>query len=68
MLKAFVKTEKHGVRCWTADVVSEQDYHQRGPMAHSFRTGPRELPTNARKEAEDWAHQNGYLVVPVEEI
>jgi hypothetical protein len=66
MMKAYVSTEKHGVRAWTADVVSEQDYHQRGPHARSHRTEPHALPTTARKAAEDWADRNGYRIVPVE--
>lgn len=68
MMKAYVSTEKHGVRAWTADVVTEQDYHERGPHAHSFRTPAHPLPTTARAEAEAWASRNGYRVVPVESI
>jgi len=67
-MKAYVATEKHGVRAWTADVVTEQDYHQRGPHAHSYRTEPYALPTTARMQAEDWATRNGYTLVTSEQI
>ena len=68
MMKAYITTAKHAVREWTADVVTEQDYHQRGPHAHSHRTDACVLPTTARKLAEDWCDKHGYRVVTAEQI
>ena len=66
MMKAYITTAKHAVREWTADVVTEQDYHQRGPHAHSYCTEPKARPDIARRDAEAWAGRNGYRIVPVE--
>lgn len=53
---------------WTADVVTEQDYHNGGPHAHSFRTGPHADVNTARDMAKEWAEENGFRVYSADEV
>jgi hypothetical protein len=53
---------------WTADVVTESDYHERGPHAHSHRTGPHGDVGTAKDMAKEWAEERGYTVVSVDDI
>lgn len=48
-----------------ARVVSEQDYHERGPHACSYETPAQQRPDTAYRIAARWAQRNGYTVVPV---
>lgn len=50
-----------------AEVVSEQDYHDGGPHAHSYRAFAK-TQDFAVHACEYWCHENGYAVVPSEEI
>lgn len=53
---------------WTADVVTEQDYHERGAHAHSFRSGPHPSVSLARESATEWALSNGHTVTSAQAV
>lgn len=48
-------------------VVTEQDYHERGPHAYSFRATSDSLG-KAREHANAWAKRNGYTMATVDEV
>jgi len=70
-LEAYIqfRTVSNGARRASAGadqealVISDQDYHERGPFAFSHRTasGTRD---QVREAAEAWATRNGYEIVP----
>jgi pantothenate kinase len=59
---------KDAANWWTARVVTDQDYHERGPHAHSHQSIP--LPTRgaAERECHQWAEAHGYTVVTASEV
>jgi hypothetical protein len=67
-VRAYINAYKQAVEAWVAEVISEQDYHERGAHAFTWRTREHKLPTTARKEAEAWADRNGYTLVTVEQM
>lgn len=72
-MKAYIKVEAtgkvvNGNPYFMAEVVSEQDYYECGPFAHSHRTEPFLSEQGARNAAMQWASKNGYTIVNVEEI
>jgi hypothetical protein len=53
---------------WVGRVVSETDYHERGPHARSHQTEGRETEEDAKAAAREWAEENGYSIYSVDEI
>jgi len=53
---------------WVAEVVTEQDYRERGLLAHSHRTMVCSRASAARARAVEWCKHNGYTVAPVKEV
>lgn len=51
-----------------ADVISEQDFHERGPFAHSYRTAICARQDQAEADAKEWAEENGYYIYHVDDI
>jgi hypothetical protein len=50
-----------------AQVVTEQDYHDGGPNAHSYR-GFGKTQEAAQHDCEFWCHKNGCTVASVDEV
>lgn len=63
-MKAYIKTHYEGGRGFFCCVVSEQDYHERGPHSHSHRTqiSTQETAVQAQAWALSWAEKNGYTI------
>jgi hypothetical protein len=67
-MKAYIDTHYEGGRGFYCDVVSEQDYHEGGPLARSHRTEMRDAASTAEHEAKQWAQRHGYTVASVDEV
>lgn len=73
-MKCYIKTKCINPRAdvanmeWTADVVTEQDYHERGAHARSFRSSPHPSVSLAIESATEWARDNGYTVTSAEAV
>lgn len=67
-MKAYIATKgKSPNGYFYAEVVSEQDYHERGAHAHSYRSF-RKSQKAAVHDCEDWCHMNGYTVTTADEV
>ena len=69
----YIETEripgKHGHDDeWTAEIVTEQDYYEGGPFAHSYRSPRMPSESLAREAAEDVAKDMLLQVVAPEII
>jgi len=54
---------------WAADVITSQDYHERGPFARTYRTRLRHQDAaGAIREAIRWATANELRIVDVHDI
>ena len=49
-------------------VVSEQDYHERGPHSYSHKTAEFKTRAEAAAAAREWADEHGYSIYSVDEI
>ena len=74
-MKAYIHPDttttrtSHGIETgWFADVVSSQDYWERGPWSRSYRTTVHGKRSEAELEARLWAKDNGYTIVTPENI
>jgi len=65
-MKAYIDINKDRNK-FVSFVVSEQDYHEGGPHAHSFRFVGDSLK-EAELSAEAWAERNGYTIATVDEV
>jgi hypothetical protein len=64
MMKAYIKAKgKSPNGMYFADVVSEQDYHDGGQSAHSYRAWAASQDA-AMHDCEFWCHKQGMSVVP----
>ena len=67
-MKAYIDSKgKSPNGMFYAEVVSEQDYHDGGPHAHSYRAFAKTQEA-ARHDCEFWCHKHGYTEASVDEV
>lgn len=67
-MKAYIDNKgKSPSGLFFAEVVTEQDYHDRGPHAHSYR-GFGKTQEDATHDCEFWVHKNGYELATVDGV
>lgn len=68
-MKAYINTLNLGAgNGFVAQVVSEQDYHERGYASHAHQSKRHPTPEGAKAAATEWAEENGYSIYSVDEI
>lgn len=67
-MKAYITHKGKGRDgLYYAEVVTEQDYHEGGPFAHSYKgSGPN--PDDAQRACEYWCRRNACVIVSVNEV
>jgi hypothetical protein len=66
-MRAYIKLMQEG-NGWKAEIVTEQDYHERGPFARSYLSPWQAFPEDAEKLAKDEATREGYTIVEAKDI
>jgi hypothetical protein len=67
-MKAYIDSKgKSSNGMFYAEVVTEQDYHDGGPFAHSYRSFGK-TQDDACHDCEFWCHKNGLSVASVDEV
>lgn len=66
-MKAYIKVMEDG-NGYKAEVVTEDDYHNRGPFARSYLSPYCVGEHAAYVYAEDWIIKNNYTLVRAEDI
>lgn len=65
-MKAYIDINMDHAK-FVAFVVTERDYHERGPHAHSFKFVGDSL-NEAELSAKAWAERNGCEITSIEEV
>lgn len=66
-MNAYIDT-KRNTKGFYAEIVTEQDYHEGGPFAHSHRTDTYPTRRKAEHAAKSWAGQHHYTLTTVNEV
>ncbi len=67
-MKAYIDIQASRGIGFIAEVVTEQDYHEGGPFAHSYRSLLCEERETAERMAQRWASRNGCVITSVDEV
>ena len=67
-MKCYLTAKRTARGCYYGMVVSEQDYHERGPHACSHATPTKRSRDEALAAAREWAEEHGYSIYSVDEI
>jgi len=53
---------------WVGQVITRQDYHERGPHARTHQTLIYKDYDNAKAAANEWADEHGFSIFSVDDI
>lgn len=62
-MKAYIATKGRINGTYVADVITEQDYYERGPASRSYRALSSHSQDKAVHDCEYWCHKQGLSVV-----
>lgn len=66
--KAYIEDPIKVSGGYVARVVDDQDYHERGPHAHSHETDVHKTKELATAAAKGWAEKHGFTITSADEV